>query len=122
MTGNNQNSGTTQWDLAVCYRIYPGLSGRPMLGFTDKLVLATEALKSFKCALGRLRAKIYVLLDGCPLAYQELFESLFDPEGLELIPLQSAGNANTFRKQIEVLSAQQTAEIVYFAEDDYLYL
>jgi hypothetical protein len=41
---------------------------------------------------------------------------------MELIPLGGEGNGPTFIRQVEILSAQRAADLVYFAEDDYLYL
>ena len=110
------------YDLAVAYRIYPGVSRTPLFAGRDKLDLARVALESFRAGLGGLRAKIWVLLDNCPPSYRELFLSLFDAPDLELLPLDGEGNWRTFRRQIDLLAAQEAAEVVYFAEDDYLYL
>ena len=110
------------YDLAVAYRIYPGVSRTPLFAGRDKLDLARVALESFRAGLGGLRAKIWVLLDNCPPSYRELFLSLFDAQDLELLPLDGEGNWRTFRRQIDLLAAQEAAEVVYFAEDDYLYL
>jgi hypothetical protein len=109
-------------DLAVCYRIYPGLSGKPALGITDKLTMVRLNLQSFKAALGGLKVKLWVILDNCPPAYQELVTSLFSHTDLEIISLQKAGNEATFLRQLDILSTQQEAELVYFVEDDYLHL
>jgi hypothetical protein len=108
-------------DLAVCYRIYPGLTGRPALGFTDKLTMVRANLLSFKQALGGLRAKIWVILDKCPPAYQELVAGIFSDTDLEFIPLTGEGNEATFLRQVRLLSTQTAAELVYFVEDDYLH-
>jgi hypothetical protein len=110
------------YDLAVCYRIYPGLSGKPALGFTDKLTLVRANLRSFKAALGGLKVKMWVILDKCPPVYHELVTGLFAAADLEIIPLAGAGNEATFARQVKILSTQTAAELVYFAEDDYLYL
>ena len=116
------NPPPRRYDLAVCYRIYPGLSGRPALGFTDKLTLVRANLRSFKAALGRLNVKMWVILDKCPPAYHELVTGLFAASDLEIIPLAGAGNEATFSRQVQLLSTQTVADLVYFAEDDYLYL
>jgi hypothetical protein len=63
-----------------------------------------------------------VLLDGCPPEYGDLFTKYFEPEDLTLVRLSSIGNLATFRRQIETLVEQQDAEVVYFAEDDYVYM
>ncbi len=113
-----------RYDLAVAYRIYPGLA-RTAVGLPfsdDKLQLSEICLRSFKESLGTLRVKLWVLLDGCPEEYARLFEKYFDPEDLVLCRLKGVGNQPTFAKQIEILLEQEESELVYFAEDDYVYL
>jgi len=112
------------YDLAVAYRIYPGISkGAPTLPFGDnKLRQAEICLRSFRKALGSLRAKVWAILDGCPIQYRELFQRYFAPSDLALVELKNVGNKATFGKQLDILLAQDDAEFVYFAEDDYLYL
>ncbi|HET9182725.1 MAG TPA: glycosyltransferase family 2 protein [Candidatus Angelobacter sp.] len=113
-----------KYDLAVAYRIYPGMAkaalGLPFSG--DKYRLAEACLRSFRNSLGTLRARIWVLLDGCPPAYAELFHKYFADEDLVLLRLPGIGNQGTFLQQIEILSNQEDAQLVYFAEDDYFYL
>jgi hypothetical protein len=111
-------------NLAIAYRIYPAVSKAAMgLPFSkDKYLLSEVCLRSLKESLGRSRAKIWVLLDGCPPEYEALFRKYFAPEDLSLIALDHIGNRATFSKQIEILLEQQEAEFVYFAEDDYFYL
>jgi len=109
-------------DLAVCYRIYPRVSGRPIFGFTDKLALTRLNLETFKEAAGSLKLKLWFLLDNCPPAYEELVRSLFSAHDLEIVRLNGEGNGATFRRQVDILTSQPDADLVYFAEDDYLYL
>jgi len=111
-----------KFDLAVCYRIYPGVSRNPIFGFKDKLALTRLNLETFKEGVGSLKIKLWVLLDNCPPAYTELLKSVFPETPMELIPLAGAGNGPTFVRQVEILSAQMASDLVYFAEDDYLYL
>jgi hypothetical protein len=114
----------TARDLAIAYRIYPKVA-KPAEGLPfsrDKFQLSEICLRSFKESLGNLRVKLWVLLDGCPDEYGFLFRKYFEPEDLVLVPLPGVGNQATFGKQIELLLEQQESEIVYFAEDDYLYL
>lgn len=113
-----------RYDLAVAYRIYPGLAGTAAgLPFSDdKLQLSEICLRSFKESLGALRVKVWVLLDGCPEEYARLFEKYFDSEDLVLCRLKGVGNQATFAKQIEILLQQVESDLVYFAEDDYVYL
>jgi hypothetical protein len=66
---------------------------------------------------------MWVILDQCPPAYQELVTAAFAGTDLEIIALEKKeGNEATFLRQLEVLCAQQEAELVYFVEDDYLHL
>ncbi len=112
------------YDLAIVYRIYPKVAKSALgLPFSDdKLLLSEICLRSFKESLGGLRVKLWALLDGCPNEYSELFRRYFDARDLVLIPLPHVGNQATFARQIEILLGQEDSEIVYFAEDDYVYL
>lgn len=113
-----------KYDLAVAYRIYPKVA-KPALGlpFSDnKARLAEICLESFRRSLGSLRAKIWVLLDGCPPEYADMFRRRFAAEDVVLIPLPGIGNYGTFNRQMEILREQDAAEVIYFAEDDYFYL
>jgi hypothetical protein len=110
------------YDLCVAYRIYPRVSKVPPVFKDDKYKLSEFCLKSFKDSLGDLKAKIFVLLDGCPPEYDELFRKYFMDEDLELIRLEGVGNLATFSLQIKVLLEQEFSDLVYFAEDDYFYM
>jgi hypothetical protein len=117
-----QTKVDSEFDLAVCYRIYPRVSGNPIFGFKDKLALTQLNLETFKAAIGDLKIRMWVLLDNCPPAYAELVRAIFPGTAMDLIALNGEGNGATFARQIDILTAQQAAELVYFAEDDYLYL
>jgi hypothetical protein len=114
----------SQCDIAIAYRIYPKVAkaaaGLPF--GEDKLWLSEVCLRSFKESLQGLRVKLWVLLDGCPESYAELFRKYFDPKDLVFVPLPGIGNLPTFGKQIDILSSQDDSDLVYFAEDDYFYL
>jgi hypothetical protein len=115
---------TTSYDLAVAYRIYPGVS-KAAVGLPfgeDKLQLSEICLRSLKECLGSLRVKVWALLDGCPPEYELLFRRYIDPEDLIVLRFDGIGNRATFSKQVDILLEQQDAELVYFAEDDYFYL
>jgi hypothetical protein len=110
--------------LAIAYRIYPKVA-EPAMGFPfsqDKLQFSEICLRSFKESLGELRVKLWVLLDGCPKEYEDLFRKYFNADDLVLVPLPGVGNQETFARQIDLLLGQQESELVYFAEDDYFYL
>jgi hypothetical protein len=116
--------GAPGYDLAVAYRIYPKVS-KPARSFPfgdDKLRQAEICLRSFRNSLGSLRVKFWAILDGCPGEYRELFQRYFAPEDLVLMEMDGIGNQATYAKQLDVLLSQCDAEMVYFAEDDYLYL
>ncbi len=118
------NGVVKKYDVAIAYRIYPKVA-QPALGLPfsdDKYQLAEVCLESFRRSLGSLQAKIWVLLDGCPPRYADLFRKYFDAEDLVFIPLEGIGNYQTFNRQIEILLGQNEAELIYFAEDDYFYL
>ena len=112
------------YDLAIAYRIYPKVAesalGLPLSD--DKLRLSEICLRSFKESLGGLRVKFWALLDRCPNEYAELFRRYFNAEDLVLISLHQGGNRATLAKQIEILLGQEDSDLVYFAEDDYVYL
>jgi hypothetical protein len=115
-------TSTEKYDLAVCYRIYPGVSGNPVFGFKQKPPLLRLNLETFRESLGNLKIKLWVLLDKCPPSYREMLEELFSKIQMEIIPLGGEGNGPTFRRQVEILGAQTDSDLVYVAEDDYLYL
>lgn len=112
------------YDLAIAYRIYPKVA-KPAVGLPfshDKYRLAKICLDSLRRSLGNLKVKVWVLLDACPEAYVNLFRESFSADDLTLIPLNGVGNYDTFLQQVNILSEQNDAELVYFAEDDYYYL
>lgn len=109
------------WELAVAYRVYPRIGRPPPCYGEDKFTLASFCLRSFREALAGIRAKIWVLLDGCPPEYRRLFEDSFPPESLVVMEFPGIGNLPTFGKQIDLLTSQTDSELVYFAEDDYFY-
>jgi len=108
-------------DLAVAYRIYPGVSRSPAFFSDDKFKLSEMCLHSFKRALGGLHVKLWALLDGCPPDYEALFRETFKSSDLEILYLNQIGNLATFSLQIDLLTGQADAPYVYFAEDDYFY-
>jgi hypothetical protein len=68
-----------------------------------------------------LRIKYFIVLDGCPRDFEDIFTKNIRPEDIEIIRTDKIGNLATFNKQLDILSTQADAQLVYFAEDDYLY-
>lgn len=112
---------TAPFDLAVAWRIYPGVSKKPLIHSDDKFALVRTSLRSFQQSAQGLKISHHFILDGCPPEYEELIHSLFANEKHAIINTPKIGNARTFAKQIELLLAQSDADVVYFSEDDYLY-
>lgn len=110
------------YDLTVCYRIYPKVSKHPPIFYGDKLKLSEVCLSSFKDSLDGLKVKMIVLLDGCPDIYKRLFQKYFNNDDLIFYELNSIGNKETFKLQMDLLMEQKYSDYVYFAEDDYYYL
>src|ERR1039458_534654 len=98
-------------DLAVAYRIYPGVSKSPAFFSTDKFRLSEMCLHSFKRALGGLRVKIWALLDGCPPEYEALFRDTFRSNDLEILSLNKIGNLATFSLQIDLLTDRKSTRL-----------
>jgi hypothetical protein len=111
-----------KYDLAVCYRICPAMSrSAPAVFGGDKYLLSEVALESFKASLGKLSVKMWVLLDNCPPEYEKLFTDLFDAGDLVLERHPGIGNRGTLLRQFQIIAEQEDAELIYLAEDDYLY-
>lgn len=111
-----------QYDLSVVYRIYPGISKTPVIHSNNKYELSKVAINSFKKALGNMKVKIWIILDNCTEEYDDLFKEYLSEFNLELIKLNGVGGYATFNKQLEILLNQEFSDLVYFAEDDYLFL
>ncbi|MFN3305657.1 MAG: glycosyltransferase family 2 protein, partial [Candidatus Kapaibacteriota bacterium] len=109
-----------KFDIAVAYRIYPGI-GKPLAIYNnDKFKLVKLAFNSFLNALGGVNVSLYLILDSCPSIYKEMLLSFF--QKAKVIEVSQAGNSKTFEIQMELLLEQQDSNLVYFAEDDYFYL
>jgi hypothetical protein len=116
-------SPRSPYDLAVVYRICPAMSrSAPAIFGGDKLLLSKVALESFKVSLGQLRVKLWVILDNCPPEYDEIFKGLWDGQDLVLEHHPGIGNRGTLLRQFQILCDQEDAELIYLAEDDYVYL
>ena len=109
------------YDVAVAWRIYPGVSKTPLIYADNKFLLATTCLKSFLSSVTGLKVRYYFILDGCPQVYAEMIRELFPLADTTILETPGIGNLSTFRKQVQLLLEQEDAPLVYFAEDDYLY-
>lgn len=109
------------YDIAIAWRIYPKVSKVPIIFADDKYRMVETSLRSFIESARGLKIFYFFLLDGCPPEYNRLIASLFDPQVFSIVETPAIGNGATFAKQIEILSEQDKADIIYFAEDDYLY-
>ena len=109
------------FDLAVAWRIYPGVSKTPIIHCTDKFQLVKTCLLSFLNSTTGIRIKYHFILDGCPDTYEQLIRELFQNQSYTILKTEKIGNLATFALQVSILSKQEEADIVYFAEDDYLY-
>lgn len=110
-----------QYDIAIVYRIYPAVSKVPPIYSDDKFNLSKLCLKSFANSLKNLKPYIWILLDGCPIEYEELFREELEGFDFQILNLNSMGNQKTFSKQMDILLEQEKSDYVYFAEDDYFY-
>src|SRR5208283_4729743 len=111
------------YDVAVAYRIYPKMSiNRPPIFPEDKFKLAELCLHSFKNSLGGLRVKLWVLLNDCPPEYEAMFKRVWNPEDLVLMRYSGVAAGTTIYEASRILREQTDAEIVYFSDDDYVYL
>jgi len=111
-----------KYDVAVAWRIYPGVSKQPIIFSDNKLKLVEACLKSFIAATEGLSIRYFFILDGCPKEYIKLINGLFPGNSTSIFETSAIGNGATFRKQVEILMEQSDSDLVYFAEDDYLYL
>jgi hypothetical protein len=117
----------TRYDVTIAYRISPGLGRKAFIRpswtrpQSAKYDLSRICLKSLLGAFAGINYKLYAILDGCPSEYKEMFTELIDSRHLQLVELSGKGNAATFLEQIRLLENQHESDVVYFAEDDYLY-
>jgi hypothetical protein len=109
------------FDLAIALRVYPKISKEPLGNFENKFDLFRVSFKSLLASLAPLQAKFYVILDSCDQRYATFISNLLPPQSLQIEQIDKAGNAKTFLMQLQWLQAQADADIVFVAEDDYLY-
>ena len=108
----------TKYEIVVAHRVCPALSGSAV-GFDSKEAMVSETAKSLFAALEGVKARVIVLLDGCPDSYESFFRSQTTKVTIERFA--GIGNQKTFGRQLDILSQVQESQYVYFSEDDYLY-
>lgn len=113
-----------KYSLAIAHRVCPVLA-KTAYGFTDKFEMVRATTASLAAAIKGIRTKLFVILDGCPVEYEQLFDETFRSfAGIdyERISTPAVGNHPTYAKQMEMLSSVvEDAEFLYFSEDDYIY-
>jgi hypothetical protein len=105
----------SKYDVAIAWRVYPGVTKTPPVFEDNKLKLVELCLRSLKASLGDLRVKFFALLDNCPSEYDDLLHAFFEEPDLDIRHYDGIGNEATFSEQIEILVNQTDAEFVYFA-------
>ncbi|MBN20218.1 MAG: glycosyl transferase family 2 [Bdellovibrionaceae bacterium] len=108
--------------VAIAYRVYPGISKKPLYYPDNKLKLVTLGLKSLKQGLKGVNFHFYAILDQCPESYESVILKEMGEDNTTILQASPSGNEATFTQQIEILLNQDFSSSVYFAEDDYLYL
>jgi hypothetical protein len=109
------------FDLAIALRVYPQISKQPLGNFETKFDLFKVGFKSLLASLGPIHAKFYVILDSCDKSYEAFISGLIPAHNLQIEKVDKAGNAKTFLMQLQWLQNQSDTEMVFVAEDDYLY-
>ena len=107
-------------DITIAYRIYPEIGRETLVFADDKFRLSALCLRSMVASLKGIRARFFLILDGCPASYRTLFEEALQGFETHFVELSGRGNAFTFGQQLEILVTAES-RWVYFAEDDYYY-
>lgn len=115
--------GELKYDLAVAYRVHPKSSRSAPPAFkNDKFKLVELCFKSFKTSLDSLKVKLWILVDNCPVEYENMFRQVWKSDDLTFVRFQGITGAAALKEQIRILTEQSDSEVVYCAEDDYFYL
>ncbi len=110
-------------DLTLVLRVYPGIIARQKVFCEDKFTLYKKSLMSCIQWLWNLKCFVYVLLDNCPMEYHTYTKNALKHIDHEIIAYdKKQWNAQTFAKQVELLSEQKYSDICLFLEDDYIHL
>jgi hypothetical protein len=107
--------------LNVLYRICPKMSIRSPYFGTSKLTQTLKCLATFEVAFENIPHKTTFILDSCPGEYWDNIRLLVRTEKT-MIEGEWKTDRGTFLKQVELACGLLDVELVYFAEDDYIYL
>ncbi len=110
-----------KYDIIIAYRCYPWISKKPHFRSTNKLDMVKYGLKSMRACLWALKAKFIIIDDWCPDSFEDEIKTVLSWIDIEYIKVNKIGNYKTYKMQLDLLTQQNDAEIVYLAEDDYLY-
>lgn len=106
----------------ICLRVYPGIAEKQKVFSDEKITIYQKSLRSLVAAVGNAKVQYHILFDACPPEYTTITETILSWCAYEIDKYPTTqGNATTFLRQLEMLVAAES-DIVYFAEDDYLYL
>jgi len=112
-----------KYDLCIVLRVYPWIIDAQKVFCDDKFLLYKKSLNSMINAIGELKTFVYVLLDHCPNGYKDYTEkNLKNIDHDITVYKEKQWNAQTFKKQIELLSKQNFSERCLLLEDDYLHI
>ena len=109
-------------DVTVVFRTYPKISKQPLFSVVDKKDLVCRSLVSLLAGNLQLRIYCHILFDSCDDDYVKVVERAAAAyANVRSVRLERAGNAETFALQFQIALRPDSAQFVYFAEDDYLY-
>jgi len=111
----------SKFDIAVAYRCYPGISKIPKYWEDNKLQMIICWLKSMVVCLWDIKAKFFIIADWIPQEREEIIKKSVWKNEVSYVYTDCIWNWKTFEKQIDILLKQTDSDIVFFAEDDYLY-
>jgi hypothetical protein len=112
-----------KYDFAVAYRVCPRIGREAMAIFRgDKFLLTRVAFRSFVRSIQAFKVKLWILLDGCPPAYEAFFRATWPGDPPEFVACANRGTGGTFQEQISILTAQDAADLCGVVEDDYFFL
>ncbi len=112
-------------NLAVCLRVYPGLSKTPIL-LGEKIETFNLCFDSFLTGIKHFHSvDLTIILDNCPNDFKESISTKSSVHKNLILTFEDnfiSGNQGTFKKQLEVLSSKQGFDLFLFLEDDYFFI